>query len=394
MQVSRRQALSLAAVATAGTFPWLARAADFPSGPVKIVHGYPGGLIDVASRVLADALATIWKQPVVVDAKPGGNEIIASDFVAKAPGDGQTIYIGTETTFANNPNLYAKMPFDPLRDLVPVASLEVAQQMLRSGQLDAFATNKGILFELREKLPDFKVSDDRWGLENLAIAIPATVVALLGISVAAFMYLGDGSRARAAASALGVGASIADLAKGQTLLAALIQRVGDWMDSTGAGRFVALTAATGSCEIVDAGTYSDGFVPYSAAVSSKFEDTGVEWSIYSGAGSDEERRRHLLQRKTVFCRRASCSRDDGIVSQTGHEHAAQRDDFADQMRLVDGHQRPVPDFIKHPHRRALMTARAQDTQIGIKRRPRCRTGRNRAGELCNRRDVARDVIQP
>lgn len=46
-----------------------------------------------------------------------------------------------------------------------------------------------------------------------------------------------------AASALGVGASIADLAKGQTLLAALIQRVGDWMDSTGAGRFVALTAA-------------------------------------------------------------------------------------------------------------------------------------------------------
>lgn len=123
MQVSRRQALSLAAVATAGTFPWLARAADFPSGPVKIVHGYPGGLIDVASRVLADALATIWKQPVVVDAKPGGNEIIASDFVAKAPGDGQTIYIGTETTFANNPNLYAKMPFDPAVDLLPVTEM-------------------------------------------------------------------------------------------------------------------------------------------------------------------------------------------------------------------------------------------------------------------------------
>lgn len=59
-----------------------------------------------------------------------------------------------------------------LAQLVPVASLEVAQQLLRSGQLDAFATNKGILFELREKLPDFKVSDDRWGLENLAIAVP------------------------------------------------------------------------------------------------------------------------------------------------------------------------------------------------------------------------------
>ncbi len=56
--------------------------------------------------------------------------------------------------------------------VVPVASLEVAQHMLHSQQLDAFATNKGILFEMREKLPGFSVSDDRWGLENLAIAVP------------------------------------------------------------------------------------------------------------------------------------------------------------------------------------------------------------------------------
>lgn len=59
-----------------------------------------------------------------------------------------------------------------LAQVVPVASLELAQQMLRQGQLDAFATNKGILFEMCEKLPGFNVSDDRWGLENLAIAVP------------------------------------------------------------------------------------------------------------------------------------------------------------------------------------------------------------------------------
>ncbi len=59
-----------------------------------------------------------------------------------------------------------------LAQVVSVASLDVAQQMLRSGQLDAFATNKGILFEMREKLTDFTVSEDRWGLENLAIAVP------------------------------------------------------------------------------------------------------------------------------------------------------------------------------------------------------------------------------
>ena len=56
--------------------------------------------------------------------------------------------------------------------IVPVPSLEVAASKLQNNELDAFATNKGILFELNEKLSGFKVLQDRWGLENLAIAIP------------------------------------------------------------------------------------------------------------------------------------------------------------------------------------------------------------------------------
>lgn len=56
--------------------------------------------------------------------------------------------------------------------VVPVASLAAARQGLQSGELDVFATNKGILFELKQQLPGFRVLDDRWGLEHLAIAIP------------------------------------------------------------------------------------------------------------------------------------------------------------------------------------------------------------------------------
>lgn len=56
--------------------------------------------------------------------------------------------------------------------LVPAASLGAAQQMLKAAQIEAFATNKGILFEMAEQLPGYKVLDDRWGLENLAIAVP------------------------------------------------------------------------------------------------------------------------------------------------------------------------------------------------------------------------------
>lgn len=56
--------------------------------------------------------------------------------------------------------------------VVPAASLAVAQQMLKRGELDAFATNKGILFEMADELPGYRVLDGRWGLESLAIAIP------------------------------------------------------------------------------------------------------------------------------------------------------------------------------------------------------------------------------
>lgn len=64
--------------------------------------------------------------------------------------------------------------------VVPVVSLAAARQGLLSGELDVFATNKGILFELQQQLPGFRVLDDRWGLEQLAIAIPQGRTAGLG----------------------------------------------------------------------------------------------------------------------------------------------------------------------------------------------------------------------
>ncbi len=98
-------------------------AASFPTGPVKIVHPFPGGLVDLSARVIADRLGTAWKQPVTVEPKPGGNELIAGDAVAKSPRDGHTLLMCTEATFANNPVLYSKMPYDPNTDLAPVSEL-------------------------------------------------------------------------------------------------------------------------------------------------------------------------------------------------------------------------------------------------------------------------------
>ena len=100
-----------------------AGAQDYPARPVRIVHPYPGGPLDAAIRALGDRLSVQWKQPIVIDARPGANEIIAADVVAKSPPDGHTLFIGTESTFASNAYLFTKLPYDPVRDLQPVSQL-------------------------------------------------------------------------------------------------------------------------------------------------------------------------------------------------------------------------------------------------------------------------------
>jgi tripartite-type tricarboxylate transporter receptor subunit TctC len=95
----------------------------WPTRTVRIVHPYPGGPLDAAIRFLAERLALEWGQPVIVEAKPGGSEVIAADTVAKAAPDGHTLLIATEATFANNPYLFRTLPYDPFADLVPVSEL-------------------------------------------------------------------------------------------------------------------------------------------------------------------------------------------------------------------------------------------------------------------------------
>ncbi|WP_390349182.1 Bug family tripartite tricarboxylate transporter substrate binding protein [Variovorax boronicumulans] len=97
--------------------------ADFPEKPVKIIHAYPGAPVDAAVRLMADRLSQVWKQPVLVDTRPGASEIIAGDAVAKAAPDGYTLFVGSEANFTNNQYLFSKLPFDPERDLVPITEL-------------------------------------------------------------------------------------------------------------------------------------------------------------------------------------------------------------------------------------------------------------------------------
>lgn len=112
-------------------FAGAAHAQDFPGKPVRVVVPYPpGGGVDGLARPLADRLSKRWGQAVLVDNKAGAATQIGADFVAKAPADGYTLLLTTDQTITSNPHLYAKMPFDPMKDLAPVTQLIDLHQMV------------------------------------------------------------------------------------------------------------------------------------------------------------------------------------------------------------------------------------------------------------------------
>ncbi|TFZ03407.1 Bug family tripartite tricarboxylate transporter substrate binding protein [Ramlibacter rhizophilus] len=108
-----------------------AAAQDFPSGPVRLVVPYPpGGGVDGLARPLAERLSNLWGKPVIVENKAGAATIIGSDHVAKATPDGHTLLFTSDSSITSNPHLYAKMPLDPMKDLVPVTQLIDLYQMV------------------------------------------------------------------------------------------------------------------------------------------------------------------------------------------------------------------------------------------------------------------------
>ena len=103
-----------------------AAAQSFPSRPVTLVVPFsPGTGIDILARAIGPKLAERWKQPVVIENKPGASGNIGTDLVAKAPGDGYTLMV-TVNTFTITPALFKSMPYDPVKDIAPVSKIAVA----------------------------------------------------------------------------------------------------------------------------------------------------------------------------------------------------------------------------------------------------------------------------
>ena len=118
--------------AMAATKPW-------PSRPIRlVVAGSAGAGGDIFARLIADPLGKTLKQPVVVDAKPGANGLIACDTVAKAPGDGYTLLFAPSSSILINPVIHPKLPYNAEKDLVPITQVGAAGILLMANPSTGF----------------------------------------------------------------------------------------------------------------------------------------------------------------------------------------------------------------------------------------------------------------
>jgi len=127
--IPRRQALALAAVA--GLASPRALGQGWPSRPIRLVLGFPaGGTADVIGRLVGERLAAALGQSVVVENRAGASGNIAAEHVARSAPDGYTLLLGTQGTHAANAALFARLPYDPVADFVPIAPVASVPNIL------------------------------------------------------------------------------------------------------------------------------------------------------------------------------------------------------------------------------------------------------------------------
>ena len=109
----------------------LAQTPAFPSRAVTVVVPYsPGGLPDTVARVIGQKLGEKWGQPVVIENKPGGNGIVAADYLANKAPDGYALMVTDNTMFTVNPWIYSKLPYDPAKSFTFISLTATAPLFL------------------------------------------------------------------------------------------------------------------------------------------------------------------------------------------------------------------------------------------------------------------------
>lgn len=127
--ISRRSLVKFALCAS--LVPTMALAADYPDKPVKVLVGFsPGGAVDNVARLVTQSMAKNMNGSFVVENRPGATGIIAAEQAAKAPADGYTLLVATQSTMVVAPSIYTKMKVDPVDDFTPISLLASVPMVL------------------------------------------------------------------------------------------------------------------------------------------------------------------------------------------------------------------------------------------------------------------------
>ena len=162
----------------------------WPAKPIHLVSPFnPGGAIDVLNRIIAEKLALRLGQPVIVEAIPGANTIKGADVVAKRRADGYTFMITTMSTHVNNTVLFAKLPFDPVKDFAPITQVSLGSVLLIAPGNAPYSDLKGfVAWAKAQKRP---ISYGSWGVGSSANVYGEILAKDYGVSLTHVPYKGE-----------------------------------------------------------------------------------------------------------------------------------------------------------------------------------------------------------
>lgn len=169
----------------------ITHAQDYPNRPVRIIVGFGAGGPDTTARIFAQQLGVQMGPSFVVDNRPGANGIIGADIVAKSTPDGYTLLV-TSGSFAVNPSIYKKLPFDALKDFIPISQLagSDAHMLVVNGSLPVQSVKELIDYS---KKPGVKLAYGSPGIGNTIHLAGALFNARAGTNMVHVPYKGAGA---------------------------------------------------------------------------------------------------------------------------------------------------------------------------------------------------------
>src|SRR5262245_16272979 len=184
-----RRAASLSAVSVP-LWPASASAQQYPSRAIRIVVPFSAGAPDTVARLVGQQLSTQMGQPVIIENRPGANGVTGTNEVAKAPPDGHTLLV-VSSSFAVNPSIYRKLPYDPLHDLEPVTAICATEGYILVVHPSVPAKTLQELIALARE-PSSTLSYGSPGVGNTLHLVAALLNARAGTNMAHVPYRGAG----------------------------------------------------------------------------------------------------------------------------------------------------------------------------------------------------------